>query len=122
MKQGFVVSKKERRPSKERAILTNFKDGVPTVVFPDPNAKYAPGPWMVGTGRDKGHIIDADGERVCRMTNDPTMVANALLISTAPEMIRAMKWFVARVEAGEVLSKKTYAKFKEIIAKTEGRQ
>lgn len=41
--------------------------------------------------------------------------ANALLISKAPEMLEAMQEFCHRVDRGEVRSKRTYAKFKELI-------
>lgn len=37
----------------------------------------------------------------------------------APDMLAALKEFVARVDRGEVRSKKTYAAFKAIIAKAE---
>lgn len=47
--------------------------------------------------------------------------AEGRLHAAAPDMLEAIKWFVARVDAGEVRSAKTYAKFKEIIAKAEGR-
>lgn len=37
------------------------------------------------------------------------------------EIIQALKWFVSRVEKGEVRSVKTYNKFKELIAKYGGK-
>ena len=48
------------------------------------------------------------------------MDANARLIAAAPDLLEALEWFCARVAAGEVRSKKTYAKFKEVIAKARG--
>ena len=45
---------------------------------------------------------------------------NVMLYNEAPHMFEAMKEFVARVEAGEVRSKRTYRQFKEIIARVEG--
>ena len=33
------------------------------------------------------------------------------------ELIEALQWFCERVERGEVRSKKTYARFKELIEK-----
>lgn len=54
-------------------------------------SSHAPAPWMIGTGIDRGQIIDAEGERVCRLTNDPTAVANASLIAAAPELLLALK-------------------------------
>jgi hypothetical protein len=41
------------------------------------------------------------------------------VIEAAPDMLDAMKWFVARVDAGEVRSQRTYALFKGIIARAE---
>ena len=50
------------------------------------------------------------------------MPTNTRLIAEAPAMLELMKEFVDRVERGEVRSRKTYAAFKEVIAKIEGRQ
>lgn len=44
-------------------------------------------------------------------------LANARLISVAPELLEAMIEFVERVDKGEVRSTKTYNKFKELIRK-----
>ncbi len=44
-------------------------------------------------------------------------IANAKLISVAPEMLEAMQCFCNRVENGEVKSVRTYSKFKAIIDK-----
>lgn len=41
----------------------------------------------------------------------------ATLYAAAEDMKAAMEKFVARVEAGEVRSKRTYAEFKAILAK-----
>lgn len=47
--------------------------------------------------------------------NEEEDLANARLIAKAPEMYEALKWFVERVERGEVHSKKTYARYKSIL-------
>ena len=48
-------------------------------------------------------------------------VANARFIVTAvnchDELVDALQWFVDRVDKGEVRSKRTYARFKELLAK-----
>lgn len=36
------------------------------------------------------------------------------------EMLDALKYFVVRVEEGSILSRKTYAKYKELIERVEG--
>lgn len=36
------------------------------------------------------------------------------------EMVEALEWFCARVEAGEVRSRETYARFKAILTKVAG--
>ena len=46
--------------------------------------------------------------------------ADEALIIAAPELLGALQWFVARVDAGEVQSKRTYAEFKTLIAKATG--
>ena len=37
------------------------------------------------------------------------------------KLVQAMEWFCQRVERGEVLSKLTYAKFKEILDEARGK-
>lgn len=48
------------------------------------------------------------------------MEANAHLIAASPTMYEAIQEFCDRVERGEVRSKRTYTKFKELIKKIEG--
>lgn len=51
-------------------------------------------------------------------------IANAQFIVKAcnmhDELVEALEWFCDRVDRGEVRSKKTYARYKEIIAKAKG--
>ncbi|MGJ1362920.1 hypothetical protein ACR79B_20590 [Sphingobacterium spiritivorum] len=62
-----------------------------------------------------------DENVICRLHNGikkymgESQKANALLISKAPEMLEAMQDFCRRVDCGEVRSKRTYTKFKELI-------
>lgn len=58
----------------------------------------------VWSGRDIGDEIDE-----CTL-------ADALLISKAPEMLEAMIEFCKRVDKGEISSTYTYKKFKRIIS------
>lgn len=53
---------------------------------------------------------------------DKLYEADARLIAEAPVMYGLLKEFVDRVERGEVRSKKTYAKFKEVLSRIEGAQ
>ena len=64
-------------------------------------------------------ITDQDGKNVC--CGISPKIGHAHLIVMAPEMLAAMKEFVRRCEAGEIMSRKTYAQFKTIIAKAEAR-
>ena len=48
------------------------------------------------------------------------VIANAHLIAAAPEMYEAMQEFIARVDKGEIRSKKTYIQFKSILKKARG--
>lgn len=57
---------------------------------------------------------------VCHIGNGPDGPYNALLIQAAPDLLEAMQEFVGRVEKGEVRSKYTYTKFKEIISRATG--
>lgn len=100
-------------------------------------AKHNPGPWEavkikeglfhIHYGRGERHnpvplaILDhhRDGYEPVRTITTP---ANAHLIAAAPEMLEALKEFVRRVEAGKIRSRHTYAKFKEIIRKAEGKE
>ena len=61
------------------------------------------------------HIAEVKG-RHCGIKNT-IADANAKLIVVAPEMLKEMIIFCERVEKGEVRSKKTYARFKELIKK-----
>ncbi len=85
---------------------------------------YAPVPWKIGKGTDRGQIIDSEGERVCRLTNDPTAVANARLIAAAPEILTLLleirKWMDG--EAMGAWDAKFIAKIDAAVAKAEGRQ
>lgn len=56
---------------------------------------------------------------VCESVSDRD---DARLIAAAPEMYYAMAEFCRRVDAGEVRSVKTYAKFKAILAKIDGEE
>lgn len=84
--------------------------------------------WGVVKGGDRFVICQARDHRYCsdeylnecRRDGVDPWEANARLIAAAPDMLAALKEFVDRVDRGEVRSKKTYAKFKAIIAKAEG--
>ncbi len=47
----------------------------------------------------------------------PYCFSNNKLIETAPELLKAVQLFNHRVDQGEIRSKKTYSKFKELIKK-----
>jgi len=67
----------------------------------------------------EGYVIHDGADVVASMIKSR---ANALLLAAAPELLEAMKWFCQRVDNGEVRSLRTYARFKELINKAEGRQ
>lgn len=85
--------------------------------------KYTPGPWhaVIYSGAFDQPLIRNDSGTIGRLHSqeDRRHEANAKLIAKAPEMFELLKEFVHRVEIGEVRSKKTYAKFKEIIKAIE---
>jgi hypothetical protein len=89
---------------------------------------HTPGPWVVkeqGNADDYALLVNNEKWVISIRQNGeilpPEQNANAHLIAAAPDMLAAMKEFVARVEAGEVRSKRTYAQFKAIIAKAEAK-
>lgn len=99
---------------------------------------HTPGPWAYRPDKydDWGTVKGGDGFVICqardyRFSDDDHLSecrrngvdpweANARLIAAAPDMLEALKEFVARVDRGEVRSKKTYTAFKALIAKAEG--
>lgn len=81
-------------------------------------SEYTKGPWTYNQGSGTVSAICGPTRRVVARYVDPN---NAHLIAAAPEMYEAIAEFVARCEAGEIRSRKTYAKFKAILAKAEGR-
>lgn len=95
-------------------------------------SKHMLGPWKASLG-EVYEVRDAEDGRICIITNlrgrhglggrraAGESAFHARLIAAAPEMYEAISEFVARCEAGEVRSKKTYAKFKAILVKAEGR-
>lgn len=64
---------------------------------------------IVFSNKSPMHVANAFGN------NYDEAMANAKIISQAKNAVAAMQKFCARVEAGEVRSKKTYAEFKQII-------
>ncbi len=52
---------------------------------------HAPGPWKETSTQVSRRILDAHGESVCRIDHDVTADANARLISTAPDLLAALK-------------------------------
>ena len=96
--------------------------------------RFQSGPWKLHEAEypDAGgyvpprvfsHADDDNPKFICEMSvrDGETELANGSLVAAAPEMYEAMAEFVHRVEIGEVLSKKTYAKFKEILAKVDSK-
>lgn len=85
-------------------------------------ARHAPGPWMVGTGRDRGQILDAEGERVASVTNDPTALHNAMLIAAAPELLDALQGMLGAFgNCGTPLQQSAADRAKGAIKQAEGR-
>src|SRR5690606_36583623 len=91
--------------------------------------KHTPGPWRINkrsqftvetlNGRSIATIGGYyDNKRVNEVHEEN--IANARLIRKAPEMLKALQDFVDRVDRGEVRSKRTYAKFKELIKSIGG--
>lgn len=100
-------------------------------------AKNTPGPWSISESiytNEHGvkyvtidHLVSGSGViglatvyEGCLDDGGDEMMANARLISIAPEMMEAMQEFCDRVDRGEVRSKRTYAKFKELIKSIGG--
>lgn len=54
-------------------------------------------------------------EKVSGHPNEPARKYNSLL-EDRDELLDALRWFCGRVESGEVRSKRTYARFKRLIA------
>ena len=86
----------------------------------DGAVRHTPGPWERGN-TFATTVFGPDGEVVANATThkhgEQKAIANARLIAAAPEMLTEMQTFCARVEAGEVRSKRTYAAFKALITK-----
>lgn len=85
--------------------------------------KFTPGPWYIKPAQHMNGalchcVCYGDDEIICETETDD--MPNSLLIASAPEMYDAMAEFVRRVDAGEVRSKRTYARFKAILAKING--
>ena len=89
--------------------------------------KYTPGPWIVRSAgnlnlenEDKFHIIATKDDKFILSTWGEPNLPNAMLTAAAPDMLDALIWFVKRCRAGEVRSKKTYARYVEIIESATG--
>lgn len=91
--------------------------------------RFTPGEWVLS--EDPGKNVNLPYSEICTIDECGEVIAqslegcssaNAALIAQAPNMYSAMQEFVDRVEAGEVRSKKTYAKFKSILAAARGEQ
>lgn len=61
------------------------------------DAKHSPAPWELD-----GAIIRTDERPVCEiyreLTSSPATLANAALISAAPELFAALKWFIDDID------------------------
>lgn len=89
--------------------------------------KHTPGPWKISFSSKEiasKYIIDNNGTIITAvkpaMNHTKNVLADARLIAAAPEMLEGLIWFVKRVRSGEVRSKKTYAKFVELIESATG--
>jgi hypothetical protein len=87
--------------------------------------QHTPGPWKYTVSKihHRHQISDSKcGGQICLMWNRGKDIteANARLIAAAPDMLEALIWFVRRVRNGEVHSKRTYARYVEIIEKATG--
>jgi len=81
------------------------------------NKTHTPGPWKARiSGNVANTVSTEDGIGIARVIGDE----DAHLIAAAPQMLEALEEFCARVDAGEVRSKRTYAKFKELIKAAKG--
>lgn len=87
------------------------------------NFKGTKGKWRLSISYDGDLVSDIEimqpSKLVCLIHKHKTIegIANAQLIAHAPEMLEAMQEFCERVERGEVRSRKTYAKFKDILTR-----
>ena len=61
--------------------------------------------------------IEVMGEDAGDLYPKEVKLADAKLIVVSHEMLEALQWFVDRCDKGEIRSKKTYARFKELIKK-----
>lgn len=95
--------------------------------------QHTPGPWDKDYNGTIGHIKtlckpDVHTKTIIKyrynmceeILTEEEIEANARLIAAAPEMLEALIWFVRRVRNGEVHSKRTYARYVEIIEKATG--
>ena len=89
--------------------------------------KHTPTPWELrivkgcGCGHHKEHtnIIMGNGKQIPGLNHsDAEFIVRACNNHYA--LLDALKEFINRVEIGEVRSKRTYKKFKELIAKAKG--
>lgn len=83
--------------------------------------KFTPGPWYAnGNGvwrSDTHNSVAFVTPYKPDLSEGEECASTARLIAHSPEMYAAMKEFCVRVEIGEVKSKKTYALFKDILAR-----
>jgi len=67
-----------------------------------PKTKYTPGPWEQGRNHDQ-EVFGPDGVRVAHCgtsftMDDDEMTANAQLVATAPDLLKALKGVVDALE------------------------
>ena len=60
-------------------------------------------------------IIETDGKFLYLTKEHACLIVTA--VNCHDELVDALQWFVDRVDKGEVRSKRTYARFKELLAK-----
>lgn len=91
------------------------------------DTKFTPGKWIIAGGyylAALGGPPENEFRQICTFDKDDDweveQAANKFLILAAPAMYGAMQEFCDRVEGGEVRSRKTYAKFKSILALARG--
>jgi hypothetical protein len=91
-------------------------------------AKHTTGPWELCDRGDycdfDGHseVILGDGKRIAVVhSHTDEDHYNALVMWVAPELLEALDACVFVAEHGEVLAPVTIARYKELIAKAEGR-
>lgn len=95
-------------------------------------AQHTPGSWWAGKHRNSDNVVDqiiiSDNETNYRIAGlnvsnhgrkEEEQTANALLIAAAPELLEALKAYVALDKDG--IFYETTAKAKAVIAKAEGR-